>query len=91
MADDPQSRVIEHLSRGAVGRFETHVSIVFLTGERALKLKKAVKFPYLDYSTIEKRKFFCEREVELNRRTAPQLYLGAEPVTIDGKGPLRRT
>ena len=85
MADDPQSRVIEHLSRGAVGRFETHVSIVFLTGERALKLKKAVKFPYLDYSTIEKRKFFCEREVELNRRTAPQLYLGAEPVTIDGK------
>jgi aminoglycoside phosphotransferase family enzyme/predicted kinase len=60
------------------------VSYVFLTGDRALKLKKAVKFPYLDYSTVEKRRHFCEREVELNRRTAPGLYLGVEPVEIDG-------
>jgi hypothetical protein len=60
------------------------VSLVFLTAGRAIKLKKAVKFPYLDYSTIEKRRHFCEREVELNRRTAPELYLGVEPVEIDG-------
>ena len=84
MADAPQARVIERLSRGAEERFETHVSLVFLTGDRAVKLKKAVKFPYLDYSTIEKRRHFCEREVELNKRTAPDLYLGAEPVEIDG-------
>ena len=57
---------------------------MFLTADRAIKLKKAVKFPYLDYSTVEKRRHFCEREVELNRRTAPELYLGVEPVEIDG-------
>jgi len=81
---DPQARVIDHLSRGAEKRIETHVSLVFLKGNRAIKLKKAIKFPYLDYSTVEKRRHFCEREVELNRRTAPELYLGAEPVEIDG-------
>ena len=82
MAED-QSEVIEFLgappSYGAginrVERIETHCSIVFLAGERAYKLKRAVKYPYLDFSTAELRKAACETELALNRRTAPELYL----------------
>jgi aminoglycoside phosphotransferase family enzyme/predicted kinase len=54
---------------------ETHVSLVFLAGDRAYKLKRAVKFPYLDFSTVERRRQACEAELALNRRTAPALYL----------------
>ena len=60
-----------------VGRVEvhaTHVSLVFLAGEHAYKLKRAVKFPYLDFSTVELRRRACEVELTLNRRTAPTLY-----------------
>ena len=59
---------------------ETHISIVFLTGQYAYKLKKPVNFGFLDFSTIEKRREFCELEVQLNKRTAPQLYLGVVPL-----------
>ena len=55
---------------------ETHISWVVLTGPFAYKIKKPVTFSFVDYSTLEKRKTFCEREVELNRRFAPELYLG---------------
>jgi aminoglycoside phosphotransferase family enzyme/predicted kinase len=54
---------------------ETHVSLVFLAGERAYKLKRAVKLPYLDFSTPELRHRACAAELALNRRTAPSLYL----------------
>jgi aminoglycoside phosphotransferase family enzyme/predicted kinase len=54
---------------------ETHISHVFLTGEYAYKLKKIVKFDFLDFSTLEKRKHCCEEELRLNRRFAPELYL----------------
>jgi uncharacterized protein len=54
---------------------ETHVSLVFLAGKRAYKLKRAVKFPYLDFSTVELRRRACKAELDLNRRTAPALYL----------------
>jgi hypothetical protein len=54
---------------------ETHVSLVFLAGDRAYKLKRAVKYPYLDFSTPEHRRRACEAELALNRRTAPTLYL----------------
>src|SRR5215469_13648712 len=54
---------------------ETHVSLVFLAGDRAYKLKRAVQYPYLDFSTAERRKASCEAELALNRRTAPALYL----------------
>lgn len=67
---------------------ETHVSRVFLAGDRAWKLKKAVALPYVDFSTLEKRRIACEREVVLNRRTAPQLYLGCRAVYRDAKGKL---
>ena len=60
---------------------ETHVSIVFLVGDRAYKLKKPVRFPFLDQSTPVLRKQACHREVELNRRLAPDVYLGVADVT----------
>src|SRR6516165_1660008 len=54
---------------------ETHVSLVFLAGDCAYKLKRAVKYPYLDFSTAQDRQRACEAELALNRRTAPTLYL----------------
>ncbi|KJB96276.1 bifunctional aminoglycoside phosphotransferase/ATP-binding protein [Skermanella aerolata] len=65
---------------GDVERIDTHGSMVFLTGDRVYKLKRAVSFPYMDYGTREKRAAACEAEVKLNRRTAPSLYLGLAPV-----------
>jgi aminoglycoside phosphotransferase family enzyme len=68
----------------SVERHETHGAIVFLVGERAYKLKRAVKFPYMDYSTAERRRQMCMREFEINRRMAPKLYLDVRPVVSDG-------
>ena len=65
----------------AVDTAETHISIVFLAGDGAYKLKRAVKFPYLDFSTPEARRAACEAEVALNRRTAPQLYLEVRTIS----------
>jgi aminoglycoside phosphotransferase family enzyme/predicted kinase len=64
----------------AVERHETHISLVFLAGERAYKLKRAVAYAYLDFSTAEKRRQACEAELALNRRTAPELYLEVRPI-----------
>ena len=60
---------------GAVEVIETHASLVFLAGQYAYKLKRAVKYPYLDFSTPALRQAACAAELRLNRRTAPQLYL----------------
>ena len=62
---------------------QTHISSVFLTGERVYKLKKPVNFGFLDFSTVELRKRYCRAEVELNRRLAPEVYLGVEPLTLE--------
>ena len=59
---------------------ETHISWVFLVGRRAFKLKKPVVFPFLDYGSVERRRLMCEREVELNRRFAPEVYLGVRSI-----------
>jgi uncharacterized protein len=59
---------------------ETHSGLVFLVGDRAYKLKKAVDLGFLDFTTREQRKRVCEREVELNRRLAPDVYLGVADV-----------
>ncbi|MEN3044315.1 MAG: gluconokinase [Candidatus Hydrothermales bacterium] len=59
-----------------VKRIETHISIVFLTSKFAYKMKKPVNFGFLDYTTLSKRKYFCEKEIELNRRMAEGIYLG---------------
>ena len=74
----------------------THISTVFMAGDRAFKLKRPVRFPYLDFSTAGLRLAFCEAELALNRRTAPDLYLGVRRITreadgrlaFDGTGPL---
>jgi aminoglycoside phosphotransferase family enzyme/predicted kinase len=78
---ETQHDAIEFLSRpeaygnaGPVERIDTHISIVFLVRQRAYKLKRAVTFPYVDYASLELRRAACEREVRLNRRTAPDLY-----------------
>jgi uncharacterized protein len=86
-AEDP-SDVVPFLSQpasypGDVGRVETimtHASIVFLAGDRVFKLKRPVKYSYLDYSTPDLRRRACEAEVALNRRTAPELYLASAPI-----------
>lgn len=67
---------------------ETHISVVFLYAGRVYKLKRAVKFPYLDFSTLGLRRAACEAEVRVNRRTAPTLYRGVVPVTREPDGTL---
>src|SRR6266404_1650971 len=77
-----------------VDRIDTHISAVFLAGDRALKVKRAVRYPFLDYSTLAQRKAACAAELEVNRPFAPQIYRGILPITrepdgrlaIDGKG-----
>jgi aminoglycoside phosphotransferase family enzyme/predicted kinase len=64
-----------------VETIETHISTVLLAGEFAYKLKKPVDLGFVDFTTLEKRRQSCEDEVRLNRRTAPQLYLGVVPIT----------
>ncbi len=63
---------------------ETHISLVFLTGNYVYKLKKPVDFGFLDFTSLEKRKFFCEQEVSLNRRLSPAIYLGVVRITEEG-------
>jgi aminoglycoside phosphotransferase family enzyme len=65
---------------------ETHISWVILTGHYAYKIKKPVDFGFLDFSTLAKRKRYCEQEVKLNRRLAPMLYLDVVPITETGAG-----
>jgi aminoglycoside phosphotransferase family enzyme/predicted kinase len=93
---DDQRDVISFLSTAEaygpatppVERVDTHISVVWLAGERAYKLKRAVRFDYVDFSTTEMRRAACEAEVRLNRRTAPSLYLGVRPVTREADGTL---
>lgn len=63
-------------------RIDTHGAIVFLTPERAFKLKRAVRFPYMDFSTVPIRRAMCMAEVEVNHRLAPEIYLGVAPIQI---------
>ena len=60
---------------------ETHISWVILTGDYAYKIKKPVDFGFLDFSTLKKRKRYCEQELRLNRRLAPDLYLDIVAIT----------
>ena len=60
---------------------ETHISRVYLTGEYAYKIKKPVNFGFLDFSTLQQREFYCQEEIRLNRRLAPEIYLDVMPIT----------
>jgi hypothetical protein len=71
-----------------VKRIDTHAAVVFLAGERVLKVKRAVQFPFLDYSTLAKRKAACEAEIEVNRPYAPGIYRGVVAITREKDGRL---
>jgi uncharacterized protein len=92
--DHSQNDVFAFLGRAstygdvAVRRIDTHAGIVFLAGERALKIKRAVRFPFLDFSTLAKRKAACLAEIEANRPFAPELYRGVIAVTRGRDGTL---
>lgn len=68
---------------------QTHMSWVFLTPQHAFKLKRPVRYEFLDFSTLAARKHNCQEEVRLNRRLAPDVYLGVVPLKIDTAGRLR--
>lgn len=69
---------------GNVTLAQTHISNVFIGDEFVYKIKKPVNFGFLDFSTLEKRKYYCKNEVELNSRFSKDVYLGVYPVTFDG-------
>jgi aminoglycoside phosphotransferase family enzyme/predicted kinase len=99
MSSDPippdAARLIEALADpaayphpvGTVRLIETHISWVLLTGRFAYKVKKPVDLGFVDYTTLERRRHFCEEEVRLNRRLAPDVYLGVVPITGDPAHP----
>jgi len=94
-----QRRLIPALQRALsssgndVALIETHISYVLLTGTFAYKIKKAVDFGFLDFTTLARRRFYCGEELRLNRRLAPDIYLSVATITglvdapeIDGQG-----
>ncbi len=81
---DPET----HAVAAPVERMETHISRIFLAGDRVFKLKRAVKLPYADFSTVDLRLAACRKEVELNSKTAPGLYLGVRRITREAGGTL---
>ncbi len=72
----------------AVKRIDTHAAVIFLAGPRAFKVKRAVSFPFLDYSTLERRREACELELRINRPFAPQIYKQVVPITRSSAGGL---
>jgi len=64
---------------------QTQMSMVFLTDRYAYKIKKPVNLGYLDYTTLESRLYFCQKEIELNRRLCPEIYLSLLPVSRRGQ------
>jgi uncharacterized protein len=96
----PQSEIVDALLKpeaydedpGTIELVQTHISFVFLTRKYVYKVKKAVNFGFLNFSTLEKRRFFCEKELELNRRLCTGMYLEVVPINkskgikIKGKG-----
>lgn len=96
MSDDDQSGVIAFLSSPAawpgapsrIEHIETHGAHVFIGGERVLKIKRAIRYGYMDFSTLARRRAVIERELAINRRSAPSIYLGVLPITRERGGQL---
>src|SRR5262249_38720316 len=90
--DDTQEAVLAFLADTAthggeaVKRIDTHAAIVFLAGTRAFKVKRAVRFPFLDYSTLQRRKEACEGELRINRPLAAKIYCRVLPITRESGG-----
>lgn len=91
---EDQSDVISFLEKpdsypwavSKVEKIETHGALVFLAGSHVIKIKKAVRFSYMDFSTLAKREEVCRREYEVNKSAAPQVYIGAVAITRDASG-----
>lgn len=94
MPHDDQQAVLDFLGSAethggaAVRRIDTHAAAVFLADDRVLKIKRAVRFPFLDFSTLDKRKAACDAELEVNRPFAPAIYRRVVPVTCEADGRL---
>ena len=90
-------QIVRYFSSGAafgltandISVVETHGALVFLTPDEAWKIKKPVKFGYMDFSTLDRREAACRREIGINRPNAPQIYLGLVPVTRNDAGALK--
>lgn len=98
VGEGAQTRAIALLSDAAthglppankVDRIDTHAARIFMAGDRAFKMKRAVTYPFFDYATLSQRLDACDAELALNRRTAPSLYLGVGGLVRDGNGPVR--
>lgn len=90
-------KLVESMSRpdfyphrpASVELVQTHISFVFIAGERVYKVKKAVDFGFLNFTTLEKRRHYCREELRLNRRLAPEAYLEVAAIVEDEEGELR--
>ena len=71
-------------SASSVEMVETHVSFIFFVGDFVYKVKKPVDFAFLDFTTLEKRRHYCRRELELNRRICPEVYIGVDEIREQG-------
>lgn len=92
-----QNAIIEFLNKPisygfsgdeSVERFDTHISIVFLVGGFAYKLKRAIQLPFVDFRKLDDRKKYCQLELDINQRTSPNLYEAVVPITKNAKGQL---
>ena len=89
-----QPRILESMTQPmfyphqpqTVELLQTHISYVFIAGDYVYKVKKPVNFGFLDFTTLEKRKFYCEEELRLNKRLAPSIYLDVVPIARDDQG-----
>lgn len=79
-------RQLLHDLPGRASLIETHISWVLLTDKRVYKIRKPIRYAFLDFSTLEQRRLDCDKEVRLNRRTSPQIYLGVVPVRLGSDG-----
>lgn len=91
--DSPQEDVLRFLGRAETHglaappiRIDTHGSVVFLAGDEVYKVKRAVRLAFLDYSSLAKRRHFCEREFAINHKLAPTIYKGVVAITRTPKG-----
>ena len=85
---DPETHGLDDGGDHKVRRIDTHAAAVFLAGDIVFKVKRAVKYPFLDYSTLDKRKAACLAELDINRAFAPQLYRRVVPITREASGAL---
>jgi aminoglycoside phosphotransferase family enzyme/predicted kinase len=85
---DPETHGLDEDHKAEIRRIDTHAATVFLAGDLVFKVKRAVKYPFLDYSTLDRRKAACLAELDVNRPFAPQLYRRTVPITRETDGAL---